>query len=139
MAESLCVFVEQAAYAAFENRLYEMPAEELSAESIRLLFQQVGDDNGFDTWNFDSRLFVDITHFYTSPQYVISYVVSNDAAFQIYQKEQEESGAGLALYQKSLSSTESWFLMFLEEQGLESPFGEGRMALIRQTFEEILN
>lgn len=139
MAESLCVFVEQAAYAAFENRLYEMPAEELSAESIRLLFQQVGDDYGFDTWNFDSRLFVDITHFYTSPQYVISYVVSNDAAFQIYQKEQEESGAGLALYQKSLSSTESWFLMFLEEQGLESPFGEGRMALIRQTFEEILN
>ena len=138
LAESLCVFVEQAGYAAFEHRLYDMAPEEISAESIRALFQQVGKEYGFESWNFDSQMFVDITHFYTNPQYVISYVLSNDAAFQIYQTELEETGTGLTLYQKSLSSMEGWFLRFLEEQGLESPFEEGRVAQIRQTLDEMM-
>ena len=37
-----------------------------------------------------SRDFVVIGHFYTDPMYIISYVVSNDAAFQLYQMELEE-------------------------------------------------
>ena len=138
LAESLCVFVEQAGYAAFEHRLYDMAPEEISAERIRALFQQVGKEYGFESWNFDSQMFVDITHFYTNPQYVISYVLSNDAAFQIYQTELEETGTGLTLYQKSLSSMEGWFPRFLEEQGLESPFEEGRVAQIRQTLDEMM-
>lgn len=138
LAEGLCVFVEQAAYADFELRLYALPPEERTAEGIRVLFEEVCTDYGFGTWNFDSSLFVNITHFYTSPQYVISYVVSNDAAIQIYQQELAQAGAGLELYQKSLSSLEGSFLRFLENQGLESPFAEGRMARIRQTLEEML-
>lgn len=138
MAECLCVFVEQAAYADFEHRLYEMAPNQVNAQSILELYRQVGEAYGFGTWSFDPRNFVQITHFYTNPQYVISYVVSNDAAFQIYQKELAESGAGLTLYQRSLGSMESWFLLFLEEQGLESPFAPGRMAQIRQTLEEML-
>lgn len=138
LAECLCVFVEQAAYAAFEHRLYEMAPEEVTAESIRALFQQVGEEYGFTAWNFDSQMFVDITHFYTNPQYVISYVVSNDAAFQIYQMELAETGSGLTLYQNSLGSMQSWFLMFLEEQGLVSPFTEGRVAQVRQTLEGMI-
>lgn len=138
MAESLCVFVEQAAYADFEMRLYSLSAKDVTAENIRALFEQVGKEYGFESWNFDSTCFVDITHFYTSPMYVISYVVSNDAAFQIYQLELATEGAGLELYQNSLTSTESWFLWFLEEQFLASPFDEGRVEKIRQTLEEIL-
>ena len=138
LAETLCVFVEQAAYATFENRLYEMAPGEVNEKNIRELFRQVGQEFGFGSWDFDSRIFVQITHFYTSPHYVISYVVSNDAAFQIYQKELAEAGMGLEQYQQSLSSLEGSFMMFLEEQGLESPFAEGRVAQIRQTLEEIL-
>ena len=138
MAESLCVFVEQAAYAAFEHRLYGMEPEAVTAENIRNLFRQVGQEYGFGSWNFDSRLFTQITHFYTNPQYVISYVVSNDAAFQLYQKELASPGSGLQQYQQSLSSLESNFLLFLEEQSLVSPFEAGRMTQIRQTLEEIL-
>lgn len=139
MAESLCVFVEQAAYADFENRLYAMEPKAVTAQNIRNLFQQVGTEYGFDTWGFDSRLFTQITHFYTNPQYVISYVTSNDAAFQIYQMELAQERAGLELYQDSLDSQMESFLLFLEEQGLESPFAEGRVAKIRQTLDEILN
>ena len=138
MAESLCVFVEQAAYADFEHRLYEMNPTEVNAQNILELFRQVGMEYGFGTWEFDPRVFVTITHFYTNPQYVISYVVSNDAAMQIYQKELEEEGKGLRLYQQSLGSMEGWFLLFLEEQGLKSPFSPGRVGEIRDTLEEFL-
>lgn len=139
MAESLCVFVEQAAYADFENRLYAMEPKTVTAQNILNLFRQVGTEYGFDTWGFDSRLFTQITHFYTNPLYVISYVTSNDAAFQIYQMELAQENAGLALYQGSLDSQAESFLLFLEEQGLESPFAEGRVAKIRQTMEANLD
>lgn len=138
MAESLCVFVEQAAYADFEHRLYDLAPSEVNARNILNLFRQVGEEYGFDTWGFDPRVFVQITHFYTNPQYVISYVVSNDAALQIYQKELAEAGMGLRLYQRSLDSMESWFLLFLEEQGLQSPFAPGRATEIRGILEDIL-
>lgn len=136
LAESLCVYVEQAAYADFEHRLYEMAPSQVNARSILDLFRQVGTEYGFDTWAFDPRVFVQITHFYTNPQYVISYVVSNDAALQIYEKELEEAGTGLRLYQRSLDSQETWFLMFLEEQGLQSPFAPGRVADIYEMLKE---
>ena len=138
LAESLCVFVEQAAYATFEQRLYAMDPEKINANSIRSLFQTVGTEFGFGTWGFDSRFFVNVTHFYTNPHYVISYVISNDAAFQIYQLEMAAPGEGLALYQRSLSSMQWQLLPFLEEQGLESPFAEGRVARIRQTMEQMM-
>lgn len=139
MADSLCVFVEQAAYAAFEHQVYAMAPEQVTVENIRSVYAQVGEDFGFVEWGFDDRSYVRIPHFFTNPQYVISYVVSNDAAFQIYQLELAEPGAGLELYQNSLYSLEGYFLSFLESVGLESPFAEGRMAKIRETLEEILN
>ena len=138
LADSLCVFVEQAAYAAFEQQVYELRGSELTAENIQALFQRVGEDYGFDTWGFDSRSFVDITHFYTNPMYIISYVVSNDAALQIYQLELAEPGEGLALFQDSLDSQESYFLSFLDSLGLEGPFAAGRLQSIRQTLEQAL-
>ena len=138
MADSLCVFVEQAAYASFEHQVYALAPEQVTPETIRSIFAQVGEDFGFVEWGFDDRSYVRVPHFFTSPQYVISYVVSNDAAFRIYQMELAEPGAGLALYQDSLYSMESFFLAFLNSVGLESPFAEGRVETIRQTLEEML-
>ena len=136
MADSLCTYVEQAAYADFEHRLYELT--EPTAEDVEALFDRVCREYGFDVWGFDSRSFVDVPHFYTNPMYIISYVVSNDVALQIYQLELAEEGAGLALLQESLYSEESWLLYFAETYGLESPLAEGRVARVRQTLEEIL-
>ncbi len=138
MLDSLCIYVEQSAYAAFEHRLYTMPTEEITAENIRKVFEEVATSYGFDTWGFDSRDFVTITHFYTNPLYTISYVVSNDAAFQLYQMEQEKSGSGLKLYKNNLNCGDVPFLTFVEEAGLTSPFTPGRAASIRETMEEIL-
>ena len=138
MADSLSVYVEQAAYASFEQQVYSLEEEELTAENIRAVFEQTGNAYGFDIWQWDSRSFVRVTHFFTNPMYVISYVVSNDAALQIYQLEREEKGAGLRLYEQQLATTEGNFLGFVAAAGLESPFEKGRLAETRKLLEDML-
>lgn len=138
MADCLCVYVEQAAYASFEHQVYDLRGAELTAENVQALYEDIGTAYGFDTWEWDPRDYVGVTHFFTDPMYIISYVVSNDAAFQLYQTELEEPGYGLVMYKNCLYSGESYFLTFVENMGLESPFAEGRLAEIRQILEEIL-
>ena len=138
MADSLSIYVEQAAYACFEQQVYGLGEGELTAENIRSLFEQTGNAYSFDVWKWDSRSFVRVTHFFTNPLYVISYVVSNDAALQIYQLEREEKGAGLRLYEQQLATTEGNFLGFVVAAGLESPFEKGRLAETRKLLEELL-
>ena len=138
MADCLGTYVEQAAYASFEQQIYMLPQEELTVENIHALYEKTGKAYGFDTWNWDSRSYVCITHYFTSPMYIISYVVSNDAALQIYQMEKMTAGAGLALYEKNLATQEGRFLDFVELAGLQSPFGGDRMKDVRQMLESIL-
>ncbi len=138
MEDSLCVFVEQSAFAAFEHQLYGLTGDALTAENVQSLFTQVCADYGFESFEWDPEFLVEINHFYTNPMYVISYVISNDAALQLYQLELEQSGQGLALYNESLMSTEGYFLSFLDSLGLQSPFTPGRMEEVRGTLEDIL-
>ena len=139
MRDSLRIYVEQAAYALFEHQVYDLEDEELTVENVYALYEQIGRSFGFDAWGWDSRDFVIIGHFYTEPLYIISYVVSNDAALQLYQMEQKEKGTGLALYEKELTTEQSYFLMFLEEAGLESPFKNGRLKEVRKTLAKVLS
>lgn len=138
MADSLCLYVEQAAYAEFEMALYDLPEEELTEENIRALYHQVAESYGFDSVGFDDREFVAITHYFTNPLYILSYEVSNDAALQLYQMEQQSAGSGLACFEENLATQEYYFLSFLDAAGLESPFAEGRLEAVRKLFEEIL-
>ncbi len=139
MADSLCVYVEQAAYASFEQQAYRLTGDELTVENLRQLYADVTESFGFDSYWNDPWYFVTIPHFYTNPMYVISYVVSNDAAMQLYQLELAEEGAGLALLEEELDTGESYFLAFLDSAGLKSPFAPGRVESVRETFETILN
>ena len=102
------------------------------------LYEKIGTRFGFDVWGWDCRDFVVIGHFFTDPMYIISYVMSNDAALQLYQMEQKEKGAGLALYEKELATQQMEFLAFLKEAGLESPLAVGRLDKVKQTFEQVL-
>lgn len=138
MVDGLRIYVEQAAYALFEHQVYDLEGEELTAENVYALYDEIGSTFGFDIWGWDSRDFVMIGHFYTDPMYIISYVVSNDAALQLYQMEQEEAGAGLALYEKELATEQTYFLEFLAEAGLESPFAAGRLREVVATFKQVL-
>lgn len=139
MWDSLSLFVEQSAFASFEMQMYELKGEELTAENLRALYDRVARDFGFESIGYDDREFSMITHFYTNPMYVISYVVSNDTAMQMYQLELEEEGAGLRCLEENLATEAYYFLEFVEGAGLESPFAGGRVEAIRRTFEEALD
>lgn len=138
MVDCLRIYVEQAAYATFEQEVYRMEDEELTAENVFALYERIGLSFGFDAWDWDSRDFVVIGHFYTDPMYIISYVVSNDAALQLYQMEQEETGTGLALFEEQLTTEQAYFLSFVQNAGLESPFAPGRISKVRQLLESVL-
>lgn len=136
--DCLCLFVEQAAFASFEMQMYSLEGDALTAENLRALYDRVAREYGFESIGYDDREFITIPHFYTSPMYIISYLVSNDSAMQMYQMELEEPGTGLACLEKNLNTEAYYFLEFLEEAGLESPFAAGRMADIRVTLENAL-
>lgn len=135
LLDSLCIYVEQAAYASFEQQVYGLEGENLTVETVQALYDTVCQGYGLEgSWTY-----VFITHFFTEPLYVISYVVSNDAALQLYQMEQEETGAGLTCLEENLATMEPYFLAFLEEAGLESPFATGRIQRVKETLQSVLN
>lgn len=135
MADSLCTFVEQSCYAAFEQQMYELRGDDLNRQALYQLYEETAKAYGMDDNRFDPRELVTINHFYTNPMYVISYVFSNDAAMQFYGLEKSEAGQGTALYLSLLDKDFSYFLEFLEEAGLESPFALGRVQALRQELE----
>ena len=139
MADSLCVYVEQTAYASFEHQVYSLTEDDLTVENVQSLYEQICTAYGLDSLAiWDSRDYVAISHFFTSPLYIISYVVSNDAAIQLYQMEQAEQGSGLTRYVDNLATEEVYFLSFLQQANLESPFADGRINAVKKTFETIL-
>ena len=137
MADCISTYLEQAAYATFEHAIYQLAPEELTAQTLTEVYEEICLSYGFDRSWWDQRDFVTVPHFYEQPLYIISYVVSNDAALQLYQLETEDLGAGLQVYQENLTNTESWFLSFVEAAGLENPMAEGRLESVRATMEEV--
>ena len=129
--------------ASFYEEEEEEPEEELTVENLNAISLQTAKDYGYfeeGAEDYYAMSWIDITHFFEQPWYVISYCVSNDAAFQIYQAELAEAGAGLALYEAILPRESDGFLDTIEEQGgMESPFATGRMestaALIREALD----
>ena len=134
LADSLCAYMEQSAYALFEQQLYGLRGEALTRENITALYRQVGQQFGFDATDWDPRDYVTVLHFFTDPMYTVSYVVSNDLAMQSYQLELEDPGAGLALYTETLTSQESYILTFARDYGLDSPFSEARLQEVAHLF-----
>ena len=129
-ADSICVYVEQSAYSLFEHQVYGLTEAELTVENIRELYTQIGMQFGFETREWNVRDYVLITHLFTEPLYMASYVASNDVAFQIYQKELANPGKGLELYRQMLSSQDSYLIAFTENYGLKNPFDPGRVEEI---------
>lgn len=122
LADSLGTYVEQGCFAAFEQKLYDLSAEDLTVEGLRSLYMETAASFGFDERGTGSLEFVSIPHFYTKPMYIISYVVSNDAAMQLYEMEDRTPGEGLRCMTEQLDTDVVTFMAFLDSAGLKSPF-----------------
>lgn len=140
MIDSLDTYVEQTAYYTFESMLYQIPDDRLNVDYISNLYARTAYRFGFDDVGWDLAEWMDVTHFFTEPFYIISYVMSNDAAMQLYQMELEEPGSGLELY---CEMTDAWedagFVNFITTYGLEDPLDEGRIPAVADLFKKILN
>lgn len=142
VADSLMTFVSQAAYAEFELRAYALPDDQLNTEGLNALFLECMEEFGQSYTGMEDVIapgWIDIQHFLIAPYYVISYCVSNDAALQIFQLE-EENGTGLETYRALMStSSGNTILALLEENGMESPFEPGRVEELADFFEDYLS
>ncbi len=142
VADSLLTFVSQAAYAEFELRAYALPDDQLNTEGLNTLFLECMEEFGQSYTGMEDIIapgWIDIQHFLIAPYYVISYCVSNDAALQIFQLE-EENGTGLETYRALMStSSGNTILALLEENGMESPFEPGRVEELADFFEDYLS
>ena len=132
LADCLCLYVEQAALASFEQQLYGLYDTMLTAENIEALYTEICTAYGIAGEGWDRRSYVTIGHYFTNPMYLISYVVSNDAALQLYQMELEQAGKGLACLESNLGTTQGQFLAFLDSAGLQSPFDTGRLTEVKE-------
>lgn len=138
LADCLSTYVEEAAYALFELRLYALEGEDLTAENVQALYAQTGREYGFESWGWDSRDFMVNTHVFVAPCYHISYVVSNDVAFQIYMLEKQTPGAGVEKYRQCLTSDAASLEDFAAEYGLGSPFAPGQVEAVAALLEKML-
>ncbi len=136
MGSCLATYVEQAAYASFELQVYSLEGENLTPEHVRKIYETIGTAFGFDGPGWDSREYVLVPHFFISPMYVVSYVVSNDVALQLYILEQTEKGKGLACLTDNLTTQQTGIQAFVKEAGLTSPFADGWLATVRQTLQK---
>ena len=141
MLDILNMYVQQAAFAEFEHRVYSMAPEELTEESINQLFLQLSQDYGFCEAGFESlysKLWIDISHFFEQPFYVITYPVSHDIAMQVFQLEEAQPGEGLAKFLEMLPREYPDMLDSALNAGLDSPFDPGRLEKVAETMRRIL-
>lgn len=141
MLDTVELYVQQASFAEFEDRVYCADPDELDAEFLNNLSLELsaayGYDNGLSE-NVLAKSWIDIVHYFEMPFYTISYPVSNDAAMQIYALEHSAPGSGVEKYMDMLERTSAALLESLEAAGLESPFAAGRMESTAKLLEEIL-
>lgn len=133
LAECLSTFVEQSLYYTFERQAYSLQGEELTAENLTKLFQQISLDYGFEEEEFYPSEWAEVSHYVTTPMYIASYVVSSAAALELYGMETQEKGSGFAVYEKMLPvRRDQPVLRFLEEYGLANPMEDSEITRVAQ-------
>ena len=125
MLDALYLYVSQLSFNEFEERVYELSDAELTVENVNSVYAEVAAEYGYaDDYDADllPYLWIDISHLFEQPFYVISYCVSDSAAFELYNLELDSPGSGLEAYLDLVDvSDEYGFLELLEGAPLPSP------------------
>lgn len=135
MFDTLDLYVQQCSFAEFESRVYALGADKLSAEVLNRLSLELSKDYGYyeEGWdNYYAMTWSDIPHFFETPFYVVSYPISNDVALQIYELEQQRSGAGVEKLCDMMPRKFEGLIDTVLDAGLLSPFEAGRVQRIAE-------
>ena len=140
LMDALDLYVEQGSYNAFEERVYALPADEITIENINAISLETSEEFGLvNGWsdNYYAKSWVDITHFFEQPFYVISYCVSDSAAFQLYEMEAETAGLGVDTLNDYIDiATEEDFLDLAADCGLTDPISAKTIRGIADTIRD---
>ena len=139
--DTMEMYIGQAAVSEFESRAFRLPGEELSTEKLNSLYLEICADYGMCDGSVEELGlgWIDVTHLFESPFYVISYPVTNDVAMQLYALEQDSPGSGLEKFSAMLPRVYEGLLPSLEEAGLDSPFEPGRLEEVLSCLEPALS
>ena len=122
MLDELYLYVNQASFYDFEKRVFALSDDELTVDKVNGIFGDVAKEYGYYDDSTTSVSWIDVTHFFDYPFYVISYCVSDSAAFSIYNMELKETGAGVNMYLKLLDNADNYgFVELLKSEGMKSP------------------
>lgn len=137
---TLELYLGQAAIARFESLVFSLPDEELNTDNINRLYLETCTEYGLCDGNSQEQGWgwIDISHLFESPFYVISYPVTNDIAMQIFSLELEQQGLGLEKFMDMLPRTYDSLMPTVEAAGLESPFSRDRIARVTECLESVL-
>ena len=141
MLDALDTFIQQASFADFESKAHAIGPDELTAEKLNELALQATKDFGYCPEGFEEFMqyfWMDITHLFEYPFYVISYPVSLDVAMQLYVLETAEAGKGLDKYFEMMPRDYDTFMETVTENGLQSPFAAGGLASIAQVIADTI-
>ena len=142
LADTLRLYAEQASYNAFEEQVYALPAEEVTLENINAISLQTARDYGMiGSWSdtYYAKSWIDITHFFESPMYIISYCVSDSAAVQMYEHELAAPGEGLAAFYEYVDQApDETFSDLIVLCGLEDPLSTAQITALAAMIEQQL-
>lgn len=140
LADVLALYVDQGCYSEFEHRAYSLPDDELTVDNLNELFAEVADDYGFSLGYYPeylSCIWVQIPHMFEYPFYIISYCVSDSAAFNLYMMELENEGSGFEAYMQLLEDADTDnFLNLIEAHDLPSPISPKTVKGIAEVIKE---
>lgn len=139
MLDELELYAYQACLNEFEHRAYALDEKGLTVETLNSLYSELLEEYGL-TDDYKGLDWISVTHLFTSPFYVISYCVSDSAAFELYNMELKESGSGLEMYMKLLEESTNYdFLDLLEECGMRSAISADTVKEIAATLADKLD
>lgn len=139
MLDELELYAYQACLNEFEHRAYALDEKKLTAETLNALYSELLGEYGVSD-DYKGLDWISVTHLFTSPFYVISYCVSDSAAFELYNMELKKSGSGLEMYMKLLEeSTDYDFLDLLKECGMRSAISADTVKDIAATLSDKLD
>lgn len=139
MLDQLYLYINQASFYDFERRVFALSDEELTVENVNKTFGDVAKEYGYYQDSTTSISWIDINHLFDYPFYVISYCVSDSAAFSVYNMELEKTGAGVDVYLKLLNNADDYgFVDLLEKEGIKSPVSSETIFEISEMLSERL-
>ena len=144
LMDVLRLYAEQGSYNAFEERVYALEDADVTLEHLNAIALDCARDFSLESeWGegYDSRSWVEITHFFQQPLYIVSYIASDSLAIQFYQQELAEEGQGLKLYEKAMDlAGDTEFMALARELGMRDPLSEEQVKATADLMrEQLLN